>query len=466
MKKGMLCTIKTKGRGNTAGGARQEMCFAIARRGKFILLLAVLAMPAPRLLAQQLSRLDRELAETMLKNVSADVHKYYFDAKLHGLDWDALVRQTKESIDEAPNMQVANTEIAALLERLDDSHTRFYPPRNLATADYGFDFEIVGKRAYVTKVEPKSDAEGKGIHPGDELLTIDGFAVDRASAPKLEYALNVLIPRSSLQLDLRDPAGKLMHLDVAAKVERHAKVAGLGDSTWNRNQIRIDREKSFDKVRAKYKELGPDLMILRIPEFAQTGADVDALFKRARTHKTLIVDLRGSPGGRVDSVVSYLEDVFSRDVKVGNWVERGKVDPLLVKPNRSGAFGGDLIVLIDSRTASGGEIFARVVQLQERGTILGDHSSGRTMVSRIYSHAYGENPIYYYGASVTIGDSVMADGKSLEHIGVEPDRTMLPAASDIAAGRDPVLAYAAGLAGAKLSPDDAAKLFADKSTND
>ena len=114
---------------------------------------------------------------------------------------------------------------------------------------------------------------------------------------------------------------------------------------------------------------------------------------------------------------------------------------------------------MDSKSASAPEVFARVIQLEKRGIVLGDRSAGAVMESMPYMHHVGLDMVTFYTASVTEANLIMTDGMSLEHTGVTPDEVVLPRAADLASGRDPVLARAVELLGGKLSAEDAGKLF-------
>lgn len=116
-------------------------------------------------------------------------------------------------------------------------------------------------------------------------------------------------------------------------------------------------------------------------------------------------------------------------------------------------FAGKLLVLVDSSSVSAAELFARVVQIEKRGIVLGDLSAGRVMGTKFYSYEPG------VGAEITEADVIMTDGKSLEHVGVTPDEVVLPTTADLTEGRDPILARAAETLGVKLSPESAGKMF-------
>jgi len=100
-----------------------------------------------------------------------------------------------------------------------------------------------------------------------------------------------------------------------------------------------------------------------------------------------------------------------------------------------------------------------VVQIEKRGIVIGDRSAGAVMESMFYPFALGESSTIFYGASITDADIIMTDGVSLEHVGVTPDKVMLPTGADLRDRVDPVLSYAASLAGVKLDPKEAGALF-------
>jgi C-terminal processing protease CtpA/Prc len=109
-------------------------------------------------------------------------------------------------------------------------------------------------------------------------------------------------------------------------------------------------------------------------------------------------------------------------------------------------------VLIDSDSASASEVFSRVVQLEKRGTVMGDHSSGMLMEAQFFGHEG-------YGAEISTANLIMKDGASVEHVGVEPDEVLLPSPEDLVLGRDPVLSKAANMLGVPLTPEQAGTAF-------
>lgn len=71
----------------------------------------------------------------------------------------------------------------------------------------------------------------------------------------------------------------------------------------------------------------------------------------------------------------------------------------------------------------------------------------------------GVDRIVPYGMSMTNADVIMADGVSLEHVGVTPQFKMLLTGTDLAAQRDPVLAAAFKLLGQDVKAEDTGKYF-------
>jgi carboxyl-terminal processing protease len=428
----------------------------------YLLAVTVLAgFLAPAARSQQMSNFDRERTLNMLDEVARDVQKNYYDPEFHGVDWNAVVAEARNKIKRETSLGMALAHIAAALGKLDDSHTFFLPPQRPVRHDYGFQTAMIGDQCFVIRVRPDTDAQAQGVKPGDQVLAIEGYPPSREILWKMDYRYKVLRPQPELRLALRDLAGNQRQLVVKAKIVELKRVTDLtaasgGFEIWE--QVRKAEDQQH-RLRIRTNPLGDEVLVAKLPAFFFDLEEVNGLLDKARKHQSLILDLRANPGGAVDSLKFLLGGLLPSDVKIGDRVGRKERKPEVAKSRGHGIFTGKIVVLVDSQSASASELFARIVQLEKRGTVVGDRSSGSVMEARRYSYHLGTDTMVFFGASITESDLVMSDGKSLEHNGVTPDEVVLPSAADLASGRDPVLAHAAALLGAKLTPEDAGKMF-------
>jgi C-terminal processing protease CtpA/Prc len=430
-----------------------NMIPALNRMGTYLNGIGHLSPPIAELQQPQLSDLDRGRAQEMLRTVAAEVRKHYYDPKFHGLDWDAKVEEAKQKIATASSMNMAMSHIAAALDTLNDSHTFFIPPEHANHVVYGFQYQIFGDRCFVIRVQQHSDAEAKGINVGDQILTLNTYNVNRDDFWKVEYVFSILRPQPVLELVLQDSSGNRRQVEVTAKIVEGPPVRSL----WSRDlEIFLARS----RMAARYWQRGDQLLVLKVPEFSFSEGDVAAMIGYARKHKSLIVDLRGNPGGSVEALKFLIGGIFHNKVKIADRVGRKEAKPEVAK-GMHGPFMGKLVVLVDSDSGSAAELFARIVQLEKRGVVIGDHTSGSVMEGQWFGERMGTDKLVFFGASITEWDLVMTDGKSLEHTGVTPDEVVLPTPQDLGNGRDPVLARAAEILGVKVSPEEAGHAFPD-----
>lgn len=409
---------------------------------------------APARAQSQLGPYDRSNASTMLDVLKNDLKNNYYDPSLRGMDLDARFKEAQDRIKQAQTRDQLIIALAQFMLELNDSHTFFIPPSRSARIEYGWVMQMVGENCFVTAVKPRTDAEAKGLKPGDAILAVDGYRPSRDNLWKMYYRYYALMPTRSIRLVVQSPGeAQPREIEVMSKIEQGAAVTDWGNIfvRWLKEGGDVDHDRFY--------EAGNDLLVWKMPTFVVSESHIDAVMARARKYKSLVIDLRGNGGGYVDSLSRLVSHLFDRDINVASLKGRKKMKPILAKTRGNDIFKGQLIILVDSESGSASEVLARVVQLEKRGTVIGDRSAGAVMTSDHYSHETGVGRVLYFGTSITIADMVMSDGKSLENVGVTPDELLLPKGADLAAKRDPVLARAAELLGIKLDAEKAGTLF-------
>jgi carboxyl-terminal processing protease len=387
----------------------------------------------------------------MLRRARADVEQYYYDSAFHGLNLKTALAGAEQRLKAAATLADAFAIVSDFLLQFDDSHTVFIPPNVGTRVDYGWQMAMVGDRALIIDVDPGSDAAARGLSPGDRVLLLNGVTPTRANASLLTYYYRYIRPQARQRVAVLKPDGSAHTVDVASRV-RHQAALTDGDMLMELDQL-------IERGRDRTAAASDGVFVWKMAVFARPES-VDEVMGKARGYQTLVLDLRGNGGGSVAALQEIVSRCFDREVVVAVETRRGgRPTRAVAKPSKN-AFTGRLIVLVDSRSASAAEMFARVVQIEKRGTVLGDRTAGAVMRSRLFSHqAESMTSVAFYATSVTIADVRMSDGASLEKIGVEPDEIALPGPADLAAGRDPVLAQAVALGGGSVTPEEAGRLF-------
>ncbi|MCM3873408.1 MAG: S41 family peptidase [Pyrinomonadaceae bacterium] len=434
----------------------------ISRTRKLIFLVAfglVGLVVAPQSLhGQGFDQIERGRALSMLSIVKSDLKNNYYDPNFRGMDVEARFKTAEEKVKQATSLSQAFGIIAQTLLDLNDSHTKFFPPSRPESINYGWRMQMIGDKCYVVAVKPDSDAEAKGLKEGDLLLALERFKPTRRDLWKMRYYYSALSPRPALRVLVQSPGGEPRDLELKAKIKHGQVVRNLTTDIEINDYIR-EIEDDFRNRRHRYYENVGGAFVWNMPAFDLSESAIDEMMDKASKRGALVLDLRGNGGGAEVTLLRLIGQFFDKDLKVADVKERKQTKPLIAKTRGRSTYSGKLVILIDSESGSSSELFARVMQMEKRGVVVGDLSAGAVMRARVYPHDLGANTLVSFGVGITNADAIMTDGRSLENVGVTPDELLLPSGEDMAAKRDTVLAHALKLVGVTMTPEKAGALF-------
>jgi carboxyl-terminal processing protease len=413
------------------------------------------------------------------------VKEKYYDPTFHGIDLEKNFKAAKEQIKKAERNGQVNGIIAQFLLDFNDSHLFFLPPGRALSVDYGFRMKMIGNDCFISAVKKGSDAEKQGVRIGDKVYSLETFEPTRDSLWKLMYFYTALSPQPKIRLALIDETNNIRQLMIEAKIlnesQQDAEAKRKAREAEEKAKAKTKDERKRETYAYRCGEASADVMVCRLNSFSVPTDEIDKMMKVVGSHKGFVLDLRNNGGGYVATMKHLIGYFFDHPVKVGTEKMRKSSKDEVADPRGPDKFfKGDLAVLVDSGSGSASEVFARVIQLEKRGTVVGDQSAGAVMTSirgvnawtRYIAADKGAEGVgieggvskaaTLYGVSVTIADLIMSDGKSLEITGVKPDVLALPTGADLRSKQDVVIAKAAGLLGATIDPVAAGKLLVDE----
>ncbi|MDZ4782391.1 MAG: S41 family peptidase [Planctomycetia bacterium] len=258
----------------------------------------------------------------------------------------------------------------------------------------GVELKAEGNKLLIVRVIRNSPAARAGLLAGDHIVGVDG---------KKTAELNA------------DVAADLLQGPEGSTVEVTAKTPGQTERA-----LKIRREyvevPSVDDV--KIVDADYHIGYLKLTCFQKTTTrDLDeALWKlHQQGMRSLVMDLRGNPGGLLTTSVE-VADKFLDHGTIVSTRGRNKREDFNYTAEAPDTWGVPLVVLIDGDSASASEIFAGAIRDYHRGTIVGVRSYGKGSVQGLFPLSIGNA-----GMRLTTAKFYSPLGKPFSGIGVEPD---------------------------------------------
>jgi carboxyl-terminal processing protease len=245
----------------------------------------------------------------------------------------------------------------------------------------------------IVNVITGSPAEKAGIRSGDRITEVDGKAT---AALSTDEAADLL----------QGPEGSLVKL-VVLNTQNQARRMSV-----RREHVEVP---SVDDVKIIDRDFG--IGYLKLTCFQKsTSRDLDAaLWKLHREGmRSLIVDLRGNPGGLLTASVEVADKFVDEGVIVSTR-GRSPLEDFVYSAHKAGTWRVPLVVLIDGDSASASEILAGAIRDHHRGNIVGQRSYGKGSVQGIF-------PLSIAGAGLrlTTAKFFSPSGQPISHVGVQP----------------------------------------------
>ena len=200
-----------------------------------------------------------------------------------------------------------------------------------------------------------------GIVDGDRIIAVDQQFVSKVGPDRVADLM-------------RGPEGSM----VSVTIDR---AQGPAVISLERRRVEIP---SVDQVGIVDRANG--VAYIKLTNFQKTTArDFDAaLQKLAREGmSSLIVDVRGNPGGLLSASVEVADRFVSEGIIVSTR-GRNPIEDFVHQANVANTWRMPLVVLVDENSASASEIFAAAIRDHNRGLIVGVRSYGKGSVQGIF----------------------------------------------------------------------------------